>query len=75
MKNMLGTILLVLLAASTVCLAADSAPPPVAIITGEVRKPTSREITFRYDSQQVLGKPAEQRVRLDSRDRFASPIA
>lgn len=75
MKNILGIVLFVLLAASTVCLAADTRPPSVAIITGEVPNATSREITFRYDSPQVLGKPAEQHVRLDSRDRIASPIA
>ena len=44
--------------------------PSVVIITGEVRDPRSREITFRYESLSALESP-EQRVALDSLDRFA----
>ena len=43
--------------------------PSVAIITGEVDDPRSRELTFRYESPAAL-KSTEQRVVLDSLDRF-----
>ncbi|MCY3665067.1 MAG: TlpA disulfide reductase family protein [Gemmatimonadetes bacterium] len=44
--------------------------PSVATITGEVRGPRSREITFHYESPSAL-ENSEQRVALDSLDRFA----
>ena len=52
--------------------AAESTPsqPAVATITGEVRDPRSREITFHYESPSAL-ENSEQRVALDSLDRFA----
>ena len=58
--------------ASSVRLDADStqSQPSVVIITGEVQDPRSREITFRYESPSAL-ESAEQRVALDSLDRFA----
>ena len=58
--------------ASSVGLTAESAQnqPSVAIITGEVEDPRSREITFRYESPAAL-EGSEQRVTLDSLDRFA----
>ena len=58
--------------ASSVDLAAESAQnqPSVAIITGEVQDPRSREITFRYESPAAL-EGSGQRVTLDSLDRFA----
>ena len=57
---------------SSARLDADStqSQPSVVIITGEVRDPRSREITFRYESPSALESP-EQRVALDSLDRFA----
>ena len=59
---------------STAGIAAESGQPSVAIITGEVRNPTAREITFKYDTPEALGKQAEQRVLLDSRNRFTLQI-
>ena len=52
--------------------AAESAQnqPSVVIITGEVQDPRSRKITFRYESPSAL-ESSEQRVTLDSLDRFA----
>ena len=44
--------------------------PSVVIITGEVDDPRSREIVFSYESPTAL-KSTEQRVALDSLDRFA----
>ena len=57
---------------SSARLDADStqSQPSVAIITGEVQDPRSREITFRYESPTAL-ESSEQRVMLDSLDRFA----
>ena len=45
-------------------------PPSVAIITGEIQSPTSREITFGYESPSAL-EDFEQRVVLDSLNRFS----
>ena len=52
--------------------AAESTPsqPSVATITGEVQDPRSRKITFHYESPSAL-ENSEQRVALDSLDRFA----
>ena len=60
---------------SSVRLDADStqSQPSVVIITGEVQDPRSREITFRYESPAAL-ESAEQRVALDSLDRFAFEV-
>ena len=44
--------------------------PSVVIITGEVEDPRSREIVFSYESPTAL-ESTEQRVALDSLDRFA----
>ena len=44
--------------------------PSVAVITGEVQNPRSRELTFRYESPAAL-ESSEQRVALDSLNRFA----
>ena len=57
---------------SSASLDADSTQgqPSVAIITGEVDDPRSRELTFRYESPTAL-ESTEQRVALDSLDRFA----
>ncbi len=74
MKNVYGSVLAAILVMSTVCFSAESGEPSVAIITGEIREPTSREITFSYDSPVALGKKAEQRVALDSRNRFTLEI-
>ena len=56
---------------SSARLDADStqSQPSVAIITGEVEDPRSREIVFRYESPTAL-ESTEQRVALDSLNRF-----
>ena len=74
MKNIWGSILVVILVMSTAGPAAEGSEPSVAIITGEVRDPTAREITFRYNSPTALGRQTEHRVDLDSRNRFALEI-
>ncbi len=74
MKNPGILILIALLVMATGGFAAESSERSVAIITGEVREPTSREITFSYDSPAALGKQAGQRVVLDNRNRFALEI-
>ncbi len=74
MKNICGSVLVAILVMSTVCFASESGEPSVAIITGEVRNPTSREITFSYDPPSALGRNSEQRVVLDSRNRFTLEI-
>ena len=60
---------------SSARLDADSSQsqPSVVIITGEVQNPRSREITFRYESPPAL-ESAEQRVALDSLNRFAFEV-
>ena len=60
---------------SSVRLDADStqSQPSVVIITGEIQDPRSREIMFRYESPAAL-ESAEQRVVLDSLDRFAFEV-
>ena len=47
--------------------------PSVVIITGEVQNPRSRELIFRYESPAAL-ESSEQRVALDSLDRFAFEV-
>ena len=66
----LGNFLMALMAASA-CLAQGQ--PSVAIITGEIRDPTSREITFSYQPPSALGS-AEERAVLDSLNRFAGEL-
>ena len=57
---------------SSIRLDADStqSQPSVAIITGEVEDPRSREIVFNYEAPSALER-SEQRVALDSLNRFA----
>ena len=74
MNNRSVSTLAAFMMMSTFASASETGPPSVAIITGEVRKPTSREITFRYDPPWALGRQSEQRVALDSRNRFALEI-
>ena len=76
MRNTYGGLLIVILMASSACLAVESAQsqPSVAIITGEIRDPTSREITFSYESPSAL-ESSEQRIVLDSLDRFAFELS
>ncbi|MDE2886998.1 MAG: TlpA disulfide reductase family protein [Gemmatimonadota bacterium] len=74
MNNIPRLILVAILALSTVCPAAEGGESSVAIVTGEVRNPTAREITFRYNSPTALGRQTEHRVDLDSRNRFALEI-
>ncbi len=74
MKNISRLILVAILVMSTAGPAAESSESSVAIITGEVRDPVSREITFKYDTPAALGRKAEQRVNLDSRNRFVLEI-
>ena len=54
----------------TVGLASAQSQPSVVLITGEVENPRSRELTFHYESPAAL-ESAEQRVALDSLNRFA----
>ena len=72
MTNTYGSLLIAILIASSACLATESAQsqPQVATITGEIRDPTSREITFSYESPSAL-EDSEQRVVLDSLNRFS----
>ena len=75
MANPYCRILIAVLIVSSACLAAESvqSQPQVAIITGEVRDPTSREITFSYPSPTELDN-SEQRVVLDSLNRFSCEL-
>lgn len=63
--------LIAALTASSTCLSAESAqsPSPVAIITGEVRNPASREVAFTFTPPSGLGS-SDERVALDSLNRF-----
>ena len=72
MSNTYGSILIAVLIASSACLAVEStqSQASVAIITGEIQSPTSREITFGYESPSAL-EDFEQRVVLDSLNRFS----
>ena len=70
MTNPYYSILIAVLMASGACLASAQSQPQVAIITGEIRDPTSREITFGYESPSAL-EDSEERVVLDSLNRFA----
>ena len=74
MERVYANILVAILVTLTAGFAAESSERSVAIITGEVRNPTAREITFKYDTPEALGKQAEQRVLLDSRNRFTLQI-
>lgn len=67
-------ILVTILAMSTAGPAAEGSESSVAIVTGEVRNPTAREITFRYNSPTALGRKVERKATLDSRNRFALEI-
>ena len=73
MTNAYCNFLIVLLIASSACLANAQSQPSVAIITGEIREPTAREIKFGYQPPSALGS-AEERVVLDSLNRFALEI-
>ena len=72
MTNPYYSILIAILMASGACLAVESAQsqPSVAIITGEIQSPTSREIKFGYESPSAL-EDSEERVALDSLNRFS----
>ena len=70
MTNTYCNLLMAILIASSACLASTQGQPSVAIITGEIRNPTSREITFSHESPSAL-ESSEQRVVLDSLNRFS----
>ena len=70
MSNTYGSILIAVLMASSACLASAQSQPSVAIITGEIQSPTSREITFGYESPSAL-EDSEERVVLDSLNHFS----
>lgn len=59
------------LTASSTCLSAESAQsqPSVAIITGEVRNPASREVAFTFTPPSGLGS-SDESAALDSLNRF-----
>ena len=69
MTNTYGSFLITILLASSACLASTQSQSSVAIITGEIRDPTSREIAFSYQPPSALGS-AEERVVLDSLNHF-----
>ena len=73
MTNTYGSILMAILMASSTCLASAQSQSSVAIITGEIRDPTAREITFSYQPPSALGS-AEEQVVLDSLNRFACEL-
>ena len=73
MRNTYGSLLIALLVASSACLVSAQSQPQVAIITGEVRDPTAREITFSYELPSAL-ESSEERVVLDSLNRFACEL-
>ena len=70
MTNTYGRLLIAILIVSSACLASAQSQPSVAVITGEIQSPTSREIKFGYESPSAL-EDSEQRVVLDSLNRFA----
>ena len=72
MTNTYCNLLIAILIASS-CLASAQSQSSVAIITGEVRDPTAREITFSYQPPSAIGS-AEERVVLDSLNRFACEL-
>lgn len=74
MKNVYANVLVAILVLPTFSLTAECVEPSVAIITGEVRVPTSPEITFNFQSPLALGRSSEQRVVLDSHNRFALTV-
>ena len=63
--------LIAALTASSTCLSAVSAQcqPSVAVITGEVRNPASREVAFTFTPPSGLGS-SDEKVALDSLNRF-----
>ena len=73
MTNTYSSILMAILMASSTCLASAQSQSSVAIITGEIQDPTSREITFSYQPPSALGS-AEEQVVLDSLNRFACEL-
>ena len=70
MTNAYCSLRIAILIASSACLASAQSQPSIATITGEIRDPTSREITFGYESPSAL-EDSEQRVVLDSLNRFS----
>ena len=70
MTNAYGSLLIAILIASSAYLASAQSQPSVAIITGEIQSPTSREITFGYEALSAL-EDSEERVVLDSLNRFS----
>ena len=73
MTNTYSSVLMAMLMASSACLASDQSQSSVAIITGEIREPTAREIAFSYQPPSAIGS-GEERVVLDSLNRFACEL-
>jgi len=73
MPNPCGSVLMAILLASSACLTRAQSQPSAAIITGEIREPASREITFSYQPPSALGS-AEAHVALGSLNRFACEL-
>ena len=73
MTNTCRNVLIAVLIASSACLASAQSQSSVAIITGEIRNPTSREIAFSYQPPSAIGS-AEERVVLDGLNRFACEL-
>ena len=70
MTNAYCSLRIAILIASSACLASAQSQPSIATITGEIRDPTSREITFGYESPSAL-EDSEERVVLDSLNCFS----
>ena len=70
MTNAYCSLRIAILVASSACLASAQSQPSIATITGEIQSPTSREITFGYESPSAL-EDSEQRVVLDSLNHFS----
>ncbi len=73
MTNSSSRFLTAILLALSVGLAGAQSRSSVAVITGEIRGPTSRDIAFSYQPPAALGM-AEERVVLDSLNRFACEL-
>ena len=73
MTNTYCNLLITILIASSACLVSAQSQSSVAIITGEIRNPTSREIEFSYQPPSAIGS-GEEHVALDSLNRFACEL-
>ncbi len=73
MTRTCGISLILMLMASSASAGEGPSPPQVAIVTGEIRNPVSRELVFTYNLPSAL-EEFDQDVTLDSLDRFAFEV-